>query len=202
MAILTGQGPMGFAFPTSEVRTSGAADWTSGTPPCGQRGRDAQGNEYILVKMAEINYYGGIVVFNTSFVARRCDAVTDAGPVGVCMRTVAVDDYAWVMVYGVHPAVQIDDSAADSTFGLIVVNAATSVPHVMVAAAGAADSSPTINPIHGMRLMSAADSAATIASGAVVSDAVSSAYSGTFGRMMLNYPWATGITMGEGVTAT
>lgn len=198
MPQLSAQGPVAVQFPTSEIRTSSVSggDISSSVPPKGQRARDVSGNEYVLVKFSAINYYGGWCVIDNNFNAGRITTALVRGAVGICMRTVAVDDYGWVQIYGIHPAAQVTTSASDS--GVAVGTPTVLLPKTTTEPSLTnqlyADTDAMANPVIGAYQLAQADSNATIASGAVVSDAVSSAYSGTFARVMLNFPYLSGIT--------
>lgn len=166
MAQLSAQGPIAGAHATS-------ANSTVAGHVVGTRMRDADGNEYIYVKLAETLTAGQWVLLRTPGAVTRVANAT-AGPIGIVTCNSTSVDYCWVQIYGDYATAQISNSEATSAFRLLAPTGATTE------AALAASSTDDVANIVVNAWITAAASTDTTGS--------SSAHSGITVAVRLNYP--------------
>lgn len=85
----------------------------------GARMQDDAGNEYVYVQADGAITAGDVVIVSEAFQADALDTTNSNGAigdtVGVAKGTLADDDYGWVQVYGVAPAVNAATGATANT---------------------------------------------------------------------------------------
>ena len=134
MANLVGQGQALSAGPTSAIFS------TPFPHKPGDKGRDANGNEYVFVDFTATVYYGCVVQITSLYTASpllgtanrpfRVGVVCSGTPSTVAGDHPTSDNGGWVQIYGVHPAVQTgmtSDGGASDTAGAYFAIPQTSV---------------------------------------------------------------------------
>jgi hypothetical protein len=183
MANLTGQGPITAAMSTSETVGTSVGD-----PRVGQRYKDVDGNEYVVVDCQQAFVAGEWVYIDHAHLATRLTVDGTNGRVGVITAAVSGSDTkAYAQIYGLYSGAAGTSNVATSFF--LGLQSGTSSIGVI---GKVATSDATGLVINGAYAVTSPDSGATsaYATSFVAADGTSTTYIGF--QVWLNYPYVIG----------
>lgn len=144
----------------------------------GQRAKDGQGNEYVLVDLTATFYSGSTIAISNDglFTGSALKGGAHQGPVGLLVEPGTSDQYAWAQIYGYNSFAQTKTTGAATSASICTATTTVSTPDVGLTPATLTTASEYF--IHGMFIV-----------GAGTSQTSATSMTGQTVPVFLNYPF-------------